>query len=248
MPTYVTTGFVLGMRPWREGDRLYTLFTERQGKLEVIAAGTRKPNSKLSPHLVPFGEVEVMVARGKQLDRLASATLKEVYLKPPYDLPTAVLGSALLEVADVLTSPGQPEPRLHELMRAYLNELKQLSQVGTAWRPAARRLLVEYLLGALKLLGLAVPLTQCERCHKELVDPTEFSWQSHGFYHRTCFPPEQTRVALPSAALNWLKRALGEGGAGQHEMPPSALTFVTDYVTGHVGRRLYTLKVLRSIL
>ena len=248
MSTYVTTGFVLHSRPWREGDRLYTLYTASQGKLELIAAGSQKLSSKLSPHLQPFARVEVMVARGKQRDRLASANLQEHYLKPPYQLPSLTLGSALLEATDVLTREEQPEPKLYELLRQSLAELSSLPDAGGDWRPPARWLLARFTVEALKLLGLGVLLTHCEHCHRELQDPVEFSWSRHGFFHRACSEPAERRVPLPPAAYRWLSQA-AQGGVGAADtLPASALAFLTDYLGGQVGRELYTLKVLRSIL
>jgi DNA repair protein RecO len=248
MSTYVTTGFVLNSKAWREGDRLYTIFTEREGKIELIAAGARKAVSKLSSHLQPFGEVELMVARGKQLDRLASANLKQLYLRPPYELNTAVLGTALLEVVDVLTRVGEPEPRLHQLLRQYLTELSSLPTSEENWRLEARWLLAKYLIEVLKLVGLSVSLTRCEHCRGELVDPVDFSWVNHSFAHHTCIFPGDKRVAIPSSALTWLQQAAGLGIAQTDALPSAVLAFLTDYVVGQAGQELYTLKVLRSIL
>jgi DNA repair protein RecO len=248
MSTYITTGFVLNSKAWREGDRLYTIFTEREGKIELIAAGARKAVSKLSSHLQPFAEVELMVARGKQLDRLASANLKELYLRPPYGLNTAVLGTALLEVVDVLTRAGEPEPKLHQLLRHYLSELINLPANEEDWRLKARWLLARYLIEVLKLVGLAVSLTRCEHCRGELVDPVDFSWVNHSFAHHSCIFLGDKRVAIPSSALTWLQQAAGLGIAQTDAPPPTVLAFLTDYVVGQAGRELYTLKVLRSIL
>ena len=248
MSTFVTTGFVLSVRPWREGDRLYTLFTEASGKIEAVAAGSRKVSSKLSPHLAPFSEVQFMLARGKQRDRLASANLLESYLKPPYNLPIMSLASTLLEVADALTRVGEPEQRLIELLRQSLKELKNLSSQLDEWRPPARWLLTNYLVEALKFTGLAVTLTHCEHCRGALIEPTSFSWTSHGFFHKAHLPPGDTAAALTAETLVWLIKAAGSGVNQQDVLPSAALGFLIDYVQGHTGRELYTIKVLRSIL
>ncbi len=248
MSTYVTTGFVLNARAWREGDRLYTIYTERQGKVELIAAGSQKSASKLAPHLAPFAQVEVMVARGKQFDRLAGASVHEVYLKPPYELPTVVLGTALLEVVDALTRPLEPEPRLHLLLQGALKELGGLPPAGDSWRAPARWLLAHFFVEALKLTGFGVQLAHCEQCRGELIDPVSFNWSRHGFFHQRHLPAGDSALVVSAEALVWFQRAARHGVARGDELPPSALAFLTDYVTGHVGRELYTLRVLRSIL
>lgn len=248
MATYVTTGFVLNARAWREGDRLYTMYTQASGKVELVAAGSQKVGSKLAPHLAPFAEVSVMVARGKQFDRLASASVRQVYLRPPYELPTVVLGTAFLEVVDVFTRQGEPEPRLHALLQRVLSELASLPPAGEAWRAPARWLLASFLVEALKLTGFSVALTRCELCRNELVTPTDFSWSHHGFFHRAHLPANDAALPLPAAALAWFQQALRGEADPAAELPPQVLGFLTDYATGQAGRELYTLRVLRSIL
>jgi DNA repair protein RecO len=248
MSTFVTTGFVLGVRPWREGDRLYTLFTEASGKIEAVAAGSRKVASKLAPHLAPFCEVQFMLARGRVRDRLASANLLEPYLKPPYDLATLTLASTLLEVANALTRLGEPERRLIELLRQSLKELKNLPNDLVDWRAPARWLLTNYLVAALNSTGLAVTLTQCEQCRGALVEPTSFSWTSHGFFHTAHLLPGDTATPLTADTLNWLIKATVSGVNQQDALPSAVLGFLIDYMRGHTGSELYTLKVLRSIL
>ncbi len=248
MSTYVTSGFILSVKPWREGDRLYTIFTDTMGKLEAVATGSRKVSSKLSPHLAPFSEINLMVAHGRQRDRLASANLLQTYLKPPFDLSTVVLGSALLEVADSLTRLGEREPGIIKLLRQSFSELKELPSDQEAWRPAARWLLASYLVEFFKITGLAITLTHCEDCRGDLVEPVLFSWTNHGFYHQAHLPAGDTATALSPETLGWLIKAASSGVSRSQSLPPPVLGFLTDYLTGQIGRELYTLKVLRSIL
>ena len=244
MSTYLTRGFVLRMQPWRENARRYVVLTEASGKLDLVVAGGQKPMSKLAPHLQPFSEVELMVAPGQKLDHLAAARMLCVYLKPPYNLPTVVLATSFLEVADMLAQPGQAENNLFLLLRRYLSELQKLT-VGTAWRPGARNLLASFLLEVISGSGLGPHLRVCEACGGELgKEAVVFSWHDHGFYHQACLKPGMTAVAVTSATVVWLTRRAGDE-SGQ---PQDALAFLTDYFQGHMGRELYTLKVLRSIL
>lgn len=248
MSTYVTTGFVLGSRPWREADRLYTLFTDTTGKVEAIAAGSRKMFSKLSPQLPPFAEVEVMIAHGRLHDRLASANIREAYLKPPYALPNLILASALMEIAAAVTRVGEPENRLIELLRETLRKINKLETARSDWRQQARVIFADFIIEILKLIGLAVTLTHCEQCRGELVEPTVFSWTNHGFFHKDHAPVGDTLMSLDKETLVWLAVATSSEARANHALPPSALAFLTDYLIGHTGRQLYTIKVLRSIL
>jgi len=249
MSTYVTSGLVLKVSPWRETDRLYSLLTSNRGRVEVIAAGARKLVSKLSPHLLPFAEIDLMIAHGKQLDRLASAKVGHIYLKPPYELPNSVLASCFLEIARILTEAEQPEPKLYKLVKKYLSAISELPISPVLWRDQARVLLACYLVESLKEAGLAISLVNCEVCKKELAEPAIYSWRRHDFLHQACLSSKEESVPLVTGTLVWLQQAMfGNINLLDKKFLPTTLTFLTDYFSGHVGRSLYTLRVLRSIL
>lgn len=248
MSTFVTSGFILKVRPWREGDRLYTILTQSSGKIEAVATAARRMFSKLSPHLLPFSEIDLMVARGRQFDRLASASLREIYLKPPFNLKNVILASTLLEVTDALTQPGQPEPMLLTLLRHNLDQLKKLPDDEDQWRLTARCLLARYLLNFFEQTGLTITLGRCDGCRGQLSEPVWFSWTKHSFYHQAHLPVGEAAVPLERDVLAWLMRSVTVGINESAAMPPAALAFLTDYLRGHIGRELYTLKVLRSVL
>jgi DNA repair protein RecO len=243
MSTYLTRGFVLRMQPWRENARRYVVFTQLVGKIEVILAGGQKLVSKLASHLQPFSEVELMVAPGQKLDHLAGANLRQVYLKPQQNLASTVLASSLLEVVDILSQPGQAENNLFVTLRNYLARINELP-TGPAWRPAARNLLAEFLLEAISHSGLSLHLKACEACGRPLDKDVNFNWQDHGFYHQNCLKPGVAVMPVTPATVAWLINPTGQEKA----QAQVALAFLTDYFQGQVGRELYSLKVLRSIL
>lgn len=249
MSTYITTGVVLRARSHKQNDRLYTVFTERRGKLELVATGSRKILSKLAPHLVMFGEVELVVAPGKRHDKLAGAALKKIYLKPPYDLNTAILGTSFLEITDVLTSLGAPEPQLLKSLRYYLSQLKDLPSIDEEWRKRARAFLGRFIYKVLKVTGLAIQVTRCQKCQGELAAPVVFSFSEHGFFHRRCASDNHNIHLLTDDSISYLQTLASRAEpAPGRELPSELLGFMVDYVQGQAGRSLYTLKVLRSIL
>ncbi len=248
MSTYLTSGFVLRSSPWREHDRLYRVFTDHYGKLELIAAGSRKIVSKLSPHLQPFCDVEIMVARGKKIDRLAAAHINHIYLKAPYESAHTTVAAALLELTDHLTEVEQPEPGLHQLLCNSLRQAATLPSEPTLFRPAARLLISLFIMEALHKVGLAVSFSRCDYCKQELQEPVDYSWTRHGFCHRACAKDDTALAPLSATVLGWLRQGINNQVTSSNELPPTVLGFLTDYVTGHTGRSICTLKVLRSII
>jgi len=248
MSTYLTTGYVMKARPWRERDRLYTVLTDKYGKINLLATGSQKSVSKLAGHLLPFAQVELMVARGKRLDHLATARLVKVFLRPPYHLPSLILGQVMVEIMDALTSDGQTEVELTDLLHNYWANLDNLSNLDKDWRVSARLLLTNYCADLLKLLGLQVALTSCERCKEKLTDPFIYSWRWHGFYHLACLPGEENVVKAGKLTWQELAALWPESSDQPLNSSSTALGFLVNYISGQAGRELVTLKLLRNLL
>lgn len=249
MSTYLTTGFVLRQRPWREQDRLYTIYTERFGKVELVAAGSRKITSKLAGHLLPFARLEIMLARGRTFDRLAAAALRQLYLRPPYHLLTAILASTFLEIVDNLTQTNQPEPKLFALLPRALGGLTVAGpDKKEAWRHLARFKLMQFIMEMLNITGLTMRLHKCDVCGRPLTSEVNFSWSRHGFLHKLCLSPAEVAIELNDEIVKWFNYQSADGINTAVNLPPAALAFLTDYLVGQSGRKLETLNVLRSVL
>lgn len=165
MPTYRDKAIVLKVQSLRDADRRYCLFTEGHGKIDLLAKGTRRGQSKMSPHLAPFGVVEVMVARGRHFDRLAGASLGRSFGGVLQSLPRTVAAQSFLLTVDALTRRELPDDRVFRLAEDFLAALDAL--------PASdeRAQLVNYAGGVVKLLdliGFAPELQQCVRCRRDL--------------------------------------------------------------------------------
>jgi DNA repair protein RecO (recombination protein O) len=116
MPTYQTTGIVIGRTNFGEADRVIRLLTPDHGKLSAVARGVRKIKSRAAGHLELFGETSLMLAAGRNLDVITSARL----LWYPHQLVAAYeqLGLAFMMATaiDRLTEPGQGSMPLYSLL------------------------------------------------------------------------------------------------------------------------------------
>jgi DNA repair protein RecO (recombination protein O) len=123
MPTYATTGIVIGRTNLGEADRIVRFYTPDHGKLSAVARGVRKIRSRMAGHLEPFGETSLMLATGKSLDVITSARL----LWYPHTLAAqhGQLNLAFMMGVgiDRLTEPGQPHPQLYAVLREALGAL-----------------------------------------------------------------------------------------------------------------------------
>jgi len=156
MPTYQTTGIVIGRTNFGEADRIVRFLTPEYGKVSAVAKGVRKIKSRTAGHLELFGEVSLMLATGRNLDVITSARL----IWYPHRLSTdhADLGLAFVmaTAADRLTEPGQGSYKLYETLREAVHALET-----TGAGPALE---LWFKLRLLDNLGYRPELTACALC------------------------------------------------------------------------------------
>lgn len=121
MPTYQTTGIVIGRTNFGEADRVIRLLTPDHGKLSAVAKGVRKIKSRLAGHLELFSEVGIMLATGRNLDIITSARLAWYphQLTSQYD--QLGLAYAYASMMDRVASERQSQPELYAHLREALH-------------------------------------------------------------------------------------------------------------------------------
>src|SRR3990167_3422502 len=77
--TYKTQGIIIGKKDYRDTDRLFTLYTFEHGKIQAVAQGTRKIESKLAGSLELLNHCSFTFAKGKNLDRIATVDVHETF-------------------------------------------------------------------------------------------------------------------------------------------------------------------------
>jgi DNA repair protein RecO (recombination protein O) len=143
-------GFVLHMHPYRETSLIVELFTERQGRLAVIAKGARRPNSALRPVLLQFQPIAFSVAGKGELRTLTRAEWQGGLAMPSGD--ALIFAFYMNELLVRLLAREDPHP---ELFAAYVEALHALGERG-AREEVLRRF--EWLL--LRHTGYAPDLTE----------------------------------------------------------------------------------------
>ncbi|HSD12623.1 MAG TPA: DNA repair protein RecO, partial [Patescibacteria group bacterium] len=123
MATYRDKGIVLRTRTLRDADRHYAIFTERHGKVLILAKGSRRGKSKMAPHLGSFGVVDLMIAKGRVIDRLAGADLVRPYRTLMDSLEKTALAQGVLLTVDAMTKRELPEERVFALLAEWFAAL-----------------------------------------------------------------------------------------------------------------------------
>lgn len=157
---YRAEALVLRRSDFGEADRLLTLFTREQGKVRALAKGARRPTSRHSGNLELFVQVQLLLARGRDLDVVTQSQLLHPFRRVREDLVSASHAYYFAEVADAFVEPGDPSPIAFELL------LEALTALEEGRGPTL--LAAHFLLRLLDVLGFRPELFRCLDCGAEL--------------------------------------------------------------------------------
>ncbi|MEA5462832.1 DNA repair protein RecO [Leptothoe sp. PORK10 BA2] len=121
--TYKATGINLKASPMGENDRLITILTKEYGLLRAIAPGARKHKSRLGGRSGLFVVNELMLSKGKSLDKMIQADTQQSFPGLSRDLARLTAGQYLAELV-LCEASEQPQAELFELLIAHLERLE----------------------------------------------------------------------------------------------------------------------------
>jgi DNA repair protein RecO (recombination protein O) len=234
---------VLRKLDYGESDRIYTLLTREHGKVGALARGVRRPTSRLAAALQLFSQVDLELARGRNLDVVVQA----VRLPGPRieaDIERTAHASLIAELADRVSEERHPLDGLYELTVMALVELAQ--------EPEPRRASAYFVMVALDLLGYAPQLSACASCGRPLPPAAAaFSPVAGGFLCENCAQPGMHLVGL--SVLKVL-RLMGAGEIALYrrlKLEPGLMgeieMLLEAQLEHHLDRQLRSLKFLRQM-
>lgn len=164
--TYRAQAIVLGHFEYGEADRILKLFTLEKGKISAIAKGVRKIRSRKAGHLEPFTQVNVFLARGRDLDIITQAEAVNLMMGLRGDLRRMALASYIVEVLDRFTYDEGPNPNLFRLLSHTLSRLEAQANLESVIHYFEIRLL--------ELVGYRPQLFECIDCGEKIQAQDQF--------------------------------------------------------------------------
>ncbi|BAZ16299.1 hypothetical protein NIES4071_81750 [Calothrix sp. NIES-4071] len=125
--TYKATGINLKTQVFGESDRLVTILTKEYGLLTAIAPGARKHNSSLGGRSAMFVVNEVLIAKGRSLDKITQASTVKSYPGLAKDLGKLAASQYLAEIVLSQALSENPQEELYELLNEHLARLENVS-------------------------------------------------------------------------------------------------------------------------
>lgn len=217
--TYKATGINLKSMALGEADRLLTVLTREQGLVRAVAAGARKPKSKLGGRSSLFVVNTLLLAQGRSLDRISQAETVASYPGLGRNLAKLTVAQYWAELVLHQALSEQPQPELFDFLCDRLTDLEQ------AATPQVPVMLIEGIYQLLDWAGIAPQVEHCCITQVPLVpDVADPNW-------RVGFSPRSGGAMALSA---WNQ----EQGAARASVPSSRFVVRDGYPpSSHQGRR-----------
>ena len=92
----------LKRKDFREVDQMISFYTRECGKLELLARGIKKIESKNSPHVEPFSYADIEFAAGKELYHLTKVQPIQSFKNIRSDLHKSLVAEYASKLLDVI--------------------------------------------------------------------------------------------------------------------------------------------------
>ncbi|WP_010292575.1 DNA repair protein RecO [Clostridium senegalense] len=191
-----TRGIVLKTQDYKENDKLVWLFTEKLGKVSLIAKGSRKGKSKLMSITLPFCYGEFVLYKGRSMYILNEGKIIESFQDLLEDFEYLIYGSYLNELVDICCEDEQKEFFIFkDLITAFYlmkNKVVDLDILARAFE-----------LKILSHTGYGINLEECCICGNKINTSNYLSMQYYGMICNDCEKRYVTQIS--TIAYNILK-------------------------------------------
>ncbi len=157
---------VIAHRELGEADRIVRVYSRENGKLNTLAKGVRKIQSRKAAHLEPFTQSTLVLARGKTFWIITQADTVNAFPQIRDDLEKTADASYTLELIDKVSTEDQPEPGLYRLLSNTLDRINQTTDTFNAIRYFEFRFL--------DASGFRPELIHCVSCKKTIKPEDQF--------------------------------------------------------------------------
>lgn len=252
MSTYKTQAIILKESDCLEADRLFYIYTQKYGKVQLKVKGGKKIQSKLSPHLQSMAMLDLLIARGRNYDRLAAVQLRQNFLQLKTSFTKIIIASYFLEIIEQLTKLNHPDQALLDLLADYLNLLdkKNFDQIKF------RNLINFFTLKLLVLLGYAPQLYFCLSCHKKIIpDGNYFNPARGGLICQNCQKQNEAQAIKISTPAIKIIRFVAKENIGRlikiqinQALSQELAHLVEEFLAYHLDRELKSKNFINLLL
>lgn len=248
METIKTKAFIINSIRWKESSKIITLYTEKCGKVKVIARGAFKPKSPFAGMLESHQLIEVIFQfkESRALHILKEASLIEGYTKQKLNFAIYPYSLAILETINLIIEESEPDPLFFSFIETLFPAFLEAQEPAYVF--------IYFLLKIASYLGFKPNLQYCNSGNTQLCNHTVFlSADSGTVYCKNCPASYQSPIRLTKEEFFFLKnlqkvhyRRIGnwEQSVGK---PAKMINVLITYIQFH-NQSLIQLKSLQLLL
>ncbi|BBB47347.1 DNA repair protein RecO [Pelolinea submarina] len=189
---------VIAHKEYGEADRFVRIFTLQYGKLNTLAKGVRKMQSRKAAHLEPFTHAALVLAHGQTFWIITQAETVSAFPAIREDLDKTTDASYIMELVDKISTEGQAEPALFRLA---LESLKRINDNNDTYN-----IMRYFELRFLDIAGFRPELQHCVACKKEIQPEDQyFSPLQGGILCPQCGQMDNKAIAANQDTLRYLR-------------------------------------------
>jgi len=197
-----TEAIILSQKNIRENDKIISFYTKDFGKVEILARGARKIQSKLAGHLQFFALLNIGFAKGKNFNHLTSAILKNNYSGIKISAKQINPGMFCLKTVNLLIKPFRPDVKIFNLLEKLFELLNADYNSLTAQF---------FVIKLLAYLGYAPELYLCVNCKNKIKEEENFfNFNKGGLICPKCHKNSLEEVSISPQSIKILRLFLKE--------------------------------------
>lgn len=123
MRSFKTEGIVIKRRNYNEADRIITVFSRRNGKINIKALGVRKITSRRSSHIELLNYSIFSLYQGKNISTLTEVDSLNNFSDIKRDLKKIAAAYHICELIDGLCAENQESEAIFNLLTNTLNKI-----------------------------------------------------------------------------------------------------------------------------
>ncbi|MDX9918031.1 MAG: DNA repair protein RecO [Gudongella sp.] len=186
-----TRGIVLSWMKYKESSKIVNVFTERLGKISILAQGAMKPKSSILAVTEVFSRSDFELRKGRTFYYIDSAQLEDSFYSIRQDIDRLSYGFYALELIEKAVPFEEPSTKLFGLLDAYLKE------VCISDNPILQ--LAAFEIKAISILGYRPFLTSCMNCGNTSSESWSFSIREGGLICAECSVPKDLPLSTGAA-------------------------------------------------
>lgn len=200
---YKTRAFVFKKNDINESDRIFSVFTDDFGRLDIFAKAIRKNVSKLRSGIDIFFMSEIEFIQGKNRKTLTDAVLVEKYNNIFQDLERFKIANKIGEVLDNFMRGEEKDKEIFDLLNESMEKLNECSPVKNGSKLSVY---CYFLWNFISLMGYRPQVYKCNVCHEKL-EPHNiyFSYKLGGIICRKCLDQDASAQKINSDIIKILR-------------------------------------------